>query len=395
MPPRIRRSAAVAAAAAATLLALTACSGNAADQAAAPAASAAAGGVDLKAAGCPATVVVQTDWVPESEHGHLYELLGSGYSVDPAKKSVTGPLVAGGRPTGVNIEIRAGGPAINYSTVGAQMAQDDSITMGYIGTDANIQNSKEFSYTAVFAPLDVSPFMLQWDPATYPAVTDFKSLNAALSKSGGKVRYFGASSPYIDYMVSAGYLSKGNLDGSYDGSPAGFVTAGGKDAQQGFASAEPYIYQNEVAAWKKPVKYELVKDTGWTPYTSAVSVRTGDLTKLDGCLKKLVPVLQQAEVDFVKDPSRTITTILDLTKRYDLGVPYSKGVATYSVKTMKALKLIGNGENSTIGDFDEQRSAAFFTKAVRTFTGLKKAPKPGLKATDIYTNRYIDPSIGL
>ena len=393
MPARTRRTAA-AAAAAATLLVLTACSGNAADSVA-PTASAAAGGIDLKAAGCPATVVIQTDWVPESEHGHLYELLGDDYTVDAGKKAVTGPLMADGKATGVNVEIRAGGPAINYSSVGAQMAQDDSITMGYIGTDANIQNSNEFAYTAVFAPLDVSPFMLMWDPATYSSVTDFKSLDAALTKSGGKVRYFGASSPYIDYMVNEGYLSKGNLDGSYDGSPAGFVTAAGKDAQQGFASAEPYIYENEVSAWKKPVKYELINDTGWTPYTSAVSVRTGDLSKLDGCLTKLVPVLQQAEVDFVKSPDRAIATILDLTKQYDLGFPYSEGVAKYSVQTMLGDKLVGNGENSTIGDFDETRVSDFFTKASDTFTALKKAPKAGLKATDVYTNKYIDSSIGL
>ncbi len=40
---------------------------------------------------CPATVVIQTDWNPEAEHGHLYQMLGAGYTVD--KKSVTGPLI--------------------------------------------------------------------------------------------------------------------------------------------------------------------------------------------------------------------------------------------------------------------------------------------------------------
>jgi hypothetical protein len=37
----------------------------------------------------------------------------------------------------------------------------------------------------------------------------------------------------------------------------------GKDAQQGFATAEPYIHQNEVSAWGKEVEYQLVNDAGY------------------------------------------------------------------------------------------------------------------------------------
>lgn len=393
--PRKLKSGLAATGFAALLLALTACSGNAADQAALPSRTAAAGAVDLKAAGCPSTVVVQTDWVPEAEHGHLYQMLGSDAKIDATKKSVSGPLMSGGKATGVNLEIRAGGPAISFSSVSAQMAKDSSITMGYIGSDENIQLSKQFQSTAVFAPLDVSPFMLMWDPSTYPAVTDFKSLDAALTKTGGKVRYFGASSPYIDWMVDQGYLSKGNLDGSYTGAPAGFVAAQGKDAQQGFASAEPYTYENVISAWGKPVKYELIKDSGWDPYTSALSVHTDQLSDLGGCLKQLVPVLQQAEADYFASPNDAIDLILKLTTAYKLGFAYDRGTADFSVKTMLADKIAGNGANSTIGDFDAARFSKFFDVAESTFTGQKKVLREGLKSTDLYTNTYIDSSIGL
>ena len=71
---------------------------------------AAGGAVDL-ASVCPETIVVQTDWFPESEHGALYELVGEGYKLDTEKKVLTGPLVVDGQPTGVNIEIRTGGPS--------------------------------------------------------------------------------------------------------------------------------------------------------------------------------------------------------------------------------------------------------------------------------------------
>ena len=38
---------------------------------------------------CPATVVFQADWEPESEHGGLYRLIGDDYEVDAEAKVST------------------------------------------------------------------------------------------------------------------------------------------------------------------------------------------------------------------------------------------------------------------------------------------------------------------
>jgi hypothetical protein len=391
-----KRVAAVATVAIATI-ALTACAGGGSSSSgsdAKPSTDMKIGSIDLKAAGCPATVVLQTDWVPESEHGHLYELLGDDYTVDAEKKSVSGPLMASGEYTGVNVEVRAGGPAIAFTSVTSQMNQDDDILLGYVGNDENIQNSAQFDTTAVFAPLDQSPFIAMWDPETYPDVKDYKTLSDALVKNGGKLRYFGASSPYIDYMVNEGIIDPAIEDGGYDGTPAAFVSAQGKDAQQGFASAEPYIYENEVEGWDKPVKYAFASKEGWDPYSSAMSIRTDKLKDMSGCLKSLVPVLQQAEVDFFKAPDKTIDLVLDLTEQYDLGYPYSRGVAENSVKVQQETGIVGNGDNDTMGDFSDEREADFFDKAVSTFKGQGTDAKDGLKPEDIYTNEFIDTSIG-
>src|SRR5262245_20383969 len=71
----------------------TASGGSAGTGGAAPAAPA-GGPLDLKAAGCPDTVVMQQDWQPESEHGAMYALVGSDKTVDAGAKSVKGSLVA-------------------------------------------------------------------------------------------------------------------------------------------------------------------------------------------------------------------------------------------------------------------------------------------------------------
>ena len=86
--------------------------------------------------------------------------------------------------------------------------------------------------------------MIMWDPATYP---DVKTI-ADLGKTGIMVRYFSGAA-YMDYFTSHGHPPKDQVDGSYDGTPALFVADEGKSAQQGFGSAEPYIYENEVPDW--------------------------------------------------------------------------------------------------------------------------------------------------
>ena len=83
---------------------------------------------------CPAKIVIQTDWFPEAEHGALYQMVGAPYSIDLGKKTVTGPLIgAKGVKTGIDIEVRTGGPAIGFQGPSAVMATDSSITMGYSG----------------------------------------------------------------------------------------------------------------------------------------------------------------------------------------------------------------------------------------------------------------------
>ncbi|GAA4172220.1 ABC transporter substrate-binding protein [Gryllotalpicola koreensis] len=349
--------------------------------------------VDLSGV-CPATVVAQTDWNPEADHGHLYQMLGPNPTIDADKKSVTGDLYANGKPTGVKLEIRAGGPAIGYSTVSAQMYQDTSITIGYVSTDEAVEFSGSLPTTAVFAENDKSPMIIMWDPAKYPKVKTIKQLGAALDKDGGVVRYFNGAA-YMDYLTEAGYLPKATLDGSYDGTPSKFVTAQGKDAQQGFATAEPYIYENEVSAWGKPVKYQLIADTGWSPYPETMSVRTGDLEKLTPCLKKLVPIMQQADVDYLKNPTATNDLIDQLVQKYNNGWTYDANVGAFAVKQMKALKIATDGSDGYVGDLDETRVADFVKIATPIFTATGGHVKAGLTPSDLYTNEFLDKKISL
>jgi hypothetical protein len=387
---RITRTTAGVAAATLLALSLAACGGGDDDSTSA-APSGDVGSTDLAAAGCPDTIVVQTDWNPEAEHGGLYESLGDDYEVDSNNKVVSGTLIdAEGDSTGVKLEIRAGGPAIGFQTVTSQLYADDSITMGYVATDEAIQLSDTQPTTAVLAPLEKSPTMIMWDPETYPDVTDIAGLKAA----GTTVRYFDGSA-YMAYLTGAGTLSPDQVDGSYDGTPAGFVAEGGKVAQQGFASAEPYIYKNEVDAWGKEVDYQLVYDAGFQPYQSSISLRSDDVESMSGCLTELVPLMQQADLDYLEDPSRATDIILEMVEEYDTGWVYSQGVADYSVQTQAELGLVGNGDDDTHGNLDPERVQTLIDQTTPIFTEQGTPPKDGITPDDLMTNEFIDMSIGL
>lgn len=354
--------------------------------------SSAAGGGDVNLKGaCPDTVSLLTDWNPESEHGGLYELLGPNPKIDADKKRVSGPLVAhGGKDTGITFEVRSGGPAIGFQTVTSQLYSDPTLTMGYANTDEAIQLSAKQPTTAVFAPLEKNPQMIMWDPATYP---DVKTI-ADLKTKNVKVRYFNGAA-YMAYLTGQGVLDQGQTDGSYDGTPANFVAAGGKDAQQGFASAEPYIYENEITAWKKPIAFQLIHDAGYPIYAAAYSVRSADLAKMTPCLKKLVPLFQQAQVDYLATPGPANDLILKLVDAYNTGWQYTKGVADFSVKQQIKLGLVSNGDNKTLGDFDMARLQKLLDIDTPIFTKQGTPPATGLTPQKLATNEFLDPSIGL
>ncbi|WP_261558225.1 hypothetical protein [Frankia tisae] len=392
---RFRRGAAVAFGTA-LALALAACSGDSGggpDTGAAPAAPAAASGDAINLTGaCPAKIVVQTDWFAESEYGFLYNLIGSDAKIDTGKKRITGSLVSGGKDTGVDVEVRFGGPAIGYEQVSAQMYVDKSINLGIVSTDEAIQNSASQPTRAVFAPFEVSPGMIMWDKSRHPNFTTLVDIG----QTDTKVLYY-ETDAYMQYLLGAGILRRGQVDGSYDGSPSRWVAEDGKVAQAGFATSEPYIYKNELGdGHSYDVNLQLVNDTGYPVYGQALSVRTGDEAKLAGCLKKLVPIVQRSQADFMAHPQTANALIIKAVKADAASVwNYSPGLAAYAVQTMKNRALVSNGSNATIGDMEQSRVNRMIQILTPIYAGQKKPVKAGLVPANLFTNQYIDTSIGL
>ncbi|HEX9926311.1 MAG TPA: ABC transporter substrate-binding protein [Anaerolineae bacterium] len=346
--------------------------------------------VAVEAAGlgavCPNPVVIQTDWFPEAEHGALYEMIGDDYEVDTERKLVRGSLVASGQDTGIDIEVRTGGPAIGFQNPNTQMYVETDILLGYVSSDEAVLGAADTPTLAVVAPLEKNPQIIMWDPETYP---DVESI-ADLGETGATIQVF-AGGTFIDVFVNEGILSADQIDPSYDGSPARWVAENGAIAQQGFASAEPYVYENEIEEWARPVAFQLIHDAGLEIYSQALAIRAGELEEHRPCLEQLVPVIQQAVVDYVASPDRANAIIIDAVAQYQDFWVYDADLAEFSVSKQLELGLVGNGPDGIVGNMEPARVQGVIDKMVAAGMDIVD----GLQASDISTNEFIDESIGL
>jgi len=345
----------------------------------------AAEGIDLSA-DCPNPVVVQTDWFPEAEHGTLYNLIGDGYTVDVDNKVVRGPMVLDGQDLGIEFEVRTGGPAIGYAPVTSYVYTDDSITFGYANTEAQVLSYEDAPLLSVVAPLEINPQMIMWDPETYPEIETL----ADLGEAGVTINVFGGG-VFAEVFVAQGVWSADQIDPSYDGSPARFIADGGSIAQQGFASAEPYDYLNSFPDWGKEVAFQTLHDAGFEVYAATLGIRPDQKADLDACLKKIVPIFQQSVVSYVAAPEAANAVIVDAVTQFADFWTQSPEITAWSIAQQVELGLVGNGPDSTVGNMVGER----IQKVIDDMAGAGMAVPDGLTADDLYTNEYIDTSIGL
>jgi len=379
---------------AALAVTLASCAGDVEDPASttvtAPAAEA-GGALDL-AGICPETIVMQQDWQPEAEHGAMYALVGEGYRIDADAKRVTGPLVAQGVYTGVDIEVRPGGPNVNFQPVPALMYLDPDIFIGAVNTDAAIVAAADQPTVAVTSQLTWSPQILMWDPASHDGATTI----AEAAADGAPVVTSGDIIPAM--LLSQGIIEPSQVDTSYEGTPQRFV-ADPSILQQGFATSEPYFYEEEIEEWGEPIGFQLLSEIGYSIYPEPLAVRPETIEEYGDCLAKLVPIMQQAQIDFLAEPDTTIDLILELVDAYQTGWTYSRGLAEYSVESQRSLGIvIDDPASGVFGQFDPARMQAIvddFVPFLVETGAMSEADAADVDVEALYTNEFIDPSISI
>lgn len=331
---------------------------------------------------CPATIVIQTDWFPESEHGGVYQLMGDDAVASKDTGAVVGSLTVDGEASGVQLEIRAGGPFLE-SPVVTEMYQDNAITFGYVGTDVAITRYADAPTLAVFNALNINPQVLLWDATKHPEATSI----AEAAKSVKTFFVYGDPA-WMRYFESQGLIEKNQVDANYKGN---LLLSTEDAAHQGFATSEPYKYAN-LETGSITTGYQLIHDAGWNSYAQNLAIRKDRLEELRPCLEKIVPIFQQAQIDYIADPTRANAIIVETVKTFDSWWSQSDGDVFNGATSQKELGIVGNGETSTFGDLEESRVNDFIAKATPILReeGLEIAD---ITASDITNNEFLDTSI--
>lgn len=356
------------------------------------AATTAKAGSDAAAsATCPKNLVIQTDWWPEAEHGGTFQLIGAGGTSDAKNFTYKGPIAAKYKVGGIEtVEIRAGGDAIQFQPVVSVMKTDQNIYLGYVNTDDVIAKSGTVKVTGVAATLEINPQMIMWDPTQLKID---KTKPATIKESGKRILHF-PETTYVDWMIAKGYMDAKQSDPNYKGSPDQWVSNNGNFIQQGFVTQEVYAYEKEVKGWSKPVDYVLIDSLGWKTYPAMYTILSERLAKESGCLKVLVPKLQQAWVDYHAGPTAVDDELIKITTAYNNYWRVSAPLNAQAHVVMKSTGIGGNGPDATYGNFDEKRVDNLFTE-LKPILATKNIKLPdGYSLKDIVTNEFIDKSIG-
>jgi hypothetical protein len=102
--------------------------------------------------------------------------------------------------------------------------------------------------------------------------------------------------------------------------------------------------------------------------------------------------MQQADVDYSKDPAATNTLIVSLVKQYDTGWVYSEGVADFSVEQQVKLELVGN-EDGYSGGMDEARVQGVIDNLLPIFAKQNVTVKEGVSPADIMDLQFVEKNI--
>ncbi|MBL7500975.1 hypothetical protein I6A84_02360 [Frankia sp. CNm7] len=334
---------------------------------------------------CPDTVVVQTSWWPEIDYGATYQLLGPNPEIDEENFRVSGPLGA----TGVNIEIRSGGPAVGFESMSTLFETDDDILLGYLDLDEVVANSAEHPSVAVLAPYAKSPLMFFWGDESF----GFDSLAAIGQRPD--VTVLALDEAYLKVLLGEGVFQQSQIDTSYTGDLARFIAEDGSLVQIGFVTDEVYRLENDIEEWQRPVEYLLVGDD-YPAYANTLAVRQDKLEANRECLDALVPIFQRAVVDYMADPTPANDLMIEITSSFDTGgYDLSPGLLADANDKQRELGLVANGADGVLGSFDTARIEGLIERLTPVLTESGTPPLPGVTPEDLVTTEFIDPTISL
>ena len=335
---------------------------------------------------CPETIVIHANEMPMSDVGFLYQLISAEYVINAEKQTITAPLATGNKDLDISrLEIRHGVQVSNFEQVSSILHRDDNILLGLVDTDESIAFASSYPTRALFAPFQISPDIIYWNPDVYPTATRIADHNS------WDVRIMYADGAYfMQHLLTTQQLKSPQPVNTFDGTPIPFIASGGMFLQQGLSTVDPYAYRYIYRDWMKDIAYQYIHEAGWQPYAMSVSATPEQLTRNAQCFQVLIPALQRATKDIFSAPEKAIARIVDAARQFATTWSYNPEQARAAMENIKTDGLIGNGPDNVLGSFDLQRTADFLDVFRQAFPEVSTS---NITAEQLVTNEYLDASM--
>jgi hypothetical protein len=225
-----------------------------------------------------------------------------------------------------------------------------------------------------------------WDAETYPESRP----SPTSARAEVTIRYF-AGGAYIRGLRGRGHLERRPARRSYDGSPA---ASSPRATSPSRASPRPSrtTTRTKSSSGARPVAFQLHPRRRLGPTPQPLAVR-GRLRGAPPCFEKLVPIVQQAQVDYINDPAATNAMILDAVEQYNTGWVYDEGVAEFSVQQHEGARSGRQRPRLHARQLRRGRSPSSSRRRSRHRGRRLRGARP--VPPTIVTNEFIDESIGL
>lgn len=352
---------------------------------------------DLVAAGCPADIRIDTDDLPNVDWGFLYSLLDrDAVRTTFIGREVTAPLLVDGEDTGLTLTILSGDPR---DGTGGEVAlhEDESILLAAVDTDQALLDLVQYPSVGLLAPTARDTRLVFWGATAYPGVTTIEGLGDTLSPDGMTLVPISGrpGDPWSDVMWGRGTLGEGQVTADSGDPVAQFLAGNGTEAYVGDLLTDPFrLALPELSAPDEPpsIRRQLVDDAGYTR-TTLLSARPQAVVRYADCLGVLIPVLQQALVDYQADPDATDDLMVDVAATF--GHPEIDaaliGAAHEAAESERIFKF---GRNQPTGHIDVGDIRDLLAAIESAWADLEYDQPDEFAVEKIATNEFIDRSIG-
>jgi hypothetical protein len=124
-------------------------------------------------------------------------------------------------------------------------------------------------------------------------------------------------------------------------------------------------------------------------------IRSGDRERLAPCLRRLVPVLQRAQAEFMAAPGPALDRIVKAMAAFRAGFSYDRGNAGFGACQLRDLGLVSATRAGTLGAVEQDKVDRMLDLIRPLLAAQRRPARAGLTAADVATNDFIDPRIGL